>query len=74
MSSPNPDANVVAPQPDAASEVVTVEVWAAERSRTESRVELLNAFVTTERAAERFANPRQSWDAAYAAFGSRQTA
>lgn len=70
MSSPtNPP---VAPQPDPATDVIAIEAWAAERSRTERRVELLNAFVTTERAAGRYAHTRQGWDAAYAAFGSRQ--
>ncbi len=69
ISSANPPAP---PQPDPATDVIAIEAWAAERSRVEQRVELLNAFVTTERAAGRYAHTRQGLDAAYAAFGSRQ--
>lgn len=59
------------PQPDPANEPLTLEQWAAAKSSTDRRVELLNGFVATERAAGRFSETPAGWDARYLAFASR---
>jgi len=58
-------------QPTPEQEVLTIEQWAAEQSRTDRRVEMLTAFAMTERAAGRFCATRTDWNAAYAAFAAR---
>lgn len=54
-----------------AEEPLTLDQWAADQSRSDARVELLNGFAATERAAGRFVATRAKWMAAYAAFAAR---
>lgn len=58
-------------QPTPASEVLTLDQWAEETSRTDRRVELLNGFVTVQRSQRRFHATRTAWSADYAAFAAR---
>lgn len=58
-------------QPTDAAEVITLDQWAREASRTDARVELLNAFVTTEAAAGHRRRSRAEWTSAYSAFQAR---
>ena len=66
---PTPEAGA-APGPDA-TEALTLEQWATARSARDRRVEMLNAFASTERAAGRFSNTEAGWNAAYIAFANR---
>ncbi len=66
----SPDAAQAATPPDP-QEVLTLEQWAGERSRTDPRIELLNAHAATERAAGRYGKTRAAWNADYDAFASR---
>jgi hypothetical protein len=68
LSKPEPQA---APQTE---EPLTLDQWAVEQSRTDKRVELLNAFVAVTRAAGTNAMLRSAWNAGYAAFATRPVA
>lgn len=59
------------PQPDPANEPLTLEQWAAARSRSDRQVELLNGFVAVQRAAGRFTATDAEWRTLYAAFAAR---
>ncbi|RVT91418.1 hypothetical protein EOD42_22445 [Rhodovarius crocodyli] len=59
------------PQPDPATEPLTLDQWAQALSKTDRRVELLNAFVATQRAAGIFTRTATEWGVAYAAFGAQ---
>ena len=53
------------------AEALTLDQWAEARSKKDRRVELLNGFVTLERAGGRFTNTEAGWNAAYIAFANR---
>ena len=58
-------------QPDPATEPQTLDQWAQAASLIDKRVELLNAFVATQRARGVFTRTPPEWSADYAAFASQ---
>lgn len=63
--------NSVPPQPSGGQEVISLDQWATEKSGTDPRVEMLNGFVSIERAAGRFSAARNAWTQAYFQFANR---
>jgi len=63
--------NHVLAQPTGGQEVISLDQWATEVSGTDARVEMLNGFVSVERAASRFSATRNAWTQAYFNFANR---
>lgn len=64
-------ASAVLPQPTQTDEALTLEQWAATQSASDRRVELLNAFVSVQRAEGNFTALPAEWAQLYAAFAAR---